>query len=159
MNKTATIALAVVAAALCVARAGAVETMSTAELAQHCAERERAPQGNDAVFCARYVQGFIDGAVATDERVTLNVSAEYDDEATFTERAARTRIGVRLKQVGPTAYAGFCLGAPVPLADVVDTVAVQLEDALAVRKEPVAREFVYATLVEAYPCQAPEEQD
>ena len=141
----------------------AVEILSSEELALHCAELERAPRSEDAIFCIRYVQGFIDGAVATDERVTQNVAAEYDEkEETFTERAMRTRgihryIDRRLKRYGPSVYAEFCLGAPVPLREVVDAVAEQLEDEAKVKATPHARELVYATLRETYPCQIDEE--
>ena len=34
--------------------------------------------GKDAIFCVRYVQGFIDGAVATDARVLENIATEFD---------------------------------------------------------------------------------
>jgi len=56
----------------------AVEALSATELAEHCIHYADDPEGEDAIFCTRYVQGFIDGAVATDERVTLNVVAEIE---------------------------------------------------------------------------------
>ena len=143
--------------------AHAVEILSSEELALHCAELDRAPNSEDAIFCIRYIQGFIDGAVATDERVTQNVAAEYDEkEETFTERAIRTRgihryIDRRLKRYGPSVYAEFCLGAPVPLREVVDVVAEKLTDEDQVEAIPHARELVYAALRENYPCQIDEE--
>ena len=54
--------------------ARAVESLSSAELESHCAHYRMDPDGKDGIFCVRYIQGFIDGAGATDERVTLNVS-------------------------------------------------------------------------------------
>ena len=156
-------ALAVLALlGLSAAPSQAVEILSTEELASHCVELENDPDGADAIFCIRYVQGFIDGAVATDERVTQNVAAEYDDRETFSERAKRTRgvhnyIERRLKRYGPSVYAEFCLGEPVPLREVVDAVTAQLNDAERVSATPQARELVYAVLRETYPCQIDDE--
>lgn len=106
--------------------AAAVEPLSTTELAEHCTHYAEDPEGKDAIFCVRYVQGFIDGVVATDERVTRNVAVEYERKETYTERAIRTRsarrVPARLSRYGATVYAEFCLGAPVPLKEVVEHV-------------------------------------
>ena len=52
----------------------------TAELASHCEHYPKDPNGADAIFCIRYIQGFIDGAIATDERVAQNVAAEHSQK-------------------------------------------------------------------------------
>jgi len=92
--------------------AAAVEPLSTTELAEHCAHYAEDTAGKDAIFCVRYVQGFIDGAVATDERVTWNVAAEYERKETYAERVIRTRsarrVPARLSRYGATVYADFC---------------------------------------------------
>ena len=129
----------------------AVERLSAAELASHCAQIKTNPEGVDGIFCIRYIQGFIDGAVATDERVTLNVADEYAREESFSERAIRIRLGQRLASYG-SYYADFCLGEPVPLAEVIDKVAAYLEDT-GVSDNQLARTAVYATLRKQYPCE------
>ena len=131
----------------------AVEALSTEELRSHCELYESEPEGTDGVFCVRYIQGFIDGAVVTDERVTYNVADEVDRQETFTERAARTRVGARLNQYGPSVYAEFCLGEPVPLRAVVEVIIADLLDPQRVAGLPLAREVVYNTLRRTYPCQ------
>ena len=133
--------------------AHAVAPLSSAEFASHCIEYRRAPEGCDGIFCVRYIQGFIDGAVATDERVTNNVAAEYTKEETFTQRAIRTRLGKNLERFGASFYAEFCLGAPVPLAEVVDHVVTRLEQTDFKPKTPLARDFVYRVLRDDYPCE------
>ena len=138
--------------------AGAVESLSTEELKSHCDYFEEDPDSKDGIFCVRYVQGFIDGAVATDERVTYNVANEYDREETFTERAIRTRLGQRIERFGPSYYAEFCLGQPLPLKTVVQSVVDDLNDADRVTNQPLARDFVYATLRHEFPCEAPEDE-
>ena len=135
----------------------AVEALSTEELISHCVVYEEDPDGEDGVFCVRYIQGFIDGAVATDERVTYNVADEYDRDETFTERAIRTRLGSRIDKYGPSYYAEFCLGEPVPLAEVAD---VFISDLLALDNlvgRELARDVVYATLRREYPCDTEDE--
>jgi len=138
--------------------AGAVEALSTEELKSHCDYFEEDPDGKDGIFWVRYVQGFIDGAVATDERVTYNVANEYDRDETFTERAIRTRLGQRLERFGPSYYAEFCLGQPLPLKTVVQSVVDDLLDTDRIANQPLARDFVYTTLRQQFPCEAPENE-
>ena len=137
--------------------AQAVEALSTEELISHCVVYEEDPDGEDGIFCVRYIQGFIDGAVVTDERVTYNVADEYDREETFTERAIRTRLGSRIDRYGPSYYAEFCLGEPVPLAEVVRVVIADLLQLENLEGRELAREVVYATLRREYPCDTDDE--
>ena len=133
-------------------RAMAVEALSTEELVSHCVVYENDPEGEDGIFCVRYIQGFIDGAVATDERVTFNVAAEYEKDETFTQRAIRTRLGSRLDLYGPSFYAEFCLGEPVLLAEVAQVVITDLLALESFEGRELARDVVYASLRRAYPC-------
>jgi len=132
--------------------AQAVDPLTSDEFASHCIDYRRAPEGSDGIFCVRYIQGFIDGAVATDERVTTNVSAEYSREETFAQRAIRTRLGMDLERYGASFFAEFCLGEPIPLAEVVDHVVTRLEGIDFKPQMPLARDFVYQVLREDYPC-------
>jgi hypothetical protein len=135
-------------------KAFAVEALETAELASHCKYYLAGEDTVDGTFCVRYIQGFIDGAVATDERVTLSVSDEYERDESFSERATRTRIGTRVERYGASVYAGYCLGDPLPLREVVKKVLADLEDEDKVTANPLARDLVYLTLTSEYPCQA-----
>jgi len=130
----------------------AVEALSTEELMSHCDHYHEEQAREDRTFCVRYIQGFIDGAVATDEKVTRNVVGEYDKDESFSERAARTRIGNRLDQFGSSVYAEFCLGDPVPLREVVEHVVEDATNPERVASNPLARDLVYQTLREHYPC-------
>jgi hypothetical protein len=133
--------------------AAAVEPLSSEELASHCEHLKNDPGGKDGIFCVRYIQGFIDGAVATDERVALNVAAEYEQEESFAQRAIRTRLSSRLSQYGSSYYAEFCLGAPLPLINVVNRVVEDLGNGKFDAELTSAREVVYLTLRTHYPCQ------
>jgi hypothetical protein len=135
----------------------AVEALSTEELISHCVVYEQDPDGEDGIFCVRYILGFIDGAVATDERVTYNVADEYDREESFTERAIRTRLGSRIDRYGPSYYAEFCLGEPVPLAEVAGVVISDLLALDSLEGRELARDVVYSTLRREYPCEADDE--
>ena len=132
--------------------AWAVEALSTEELVSHCDKYYDDSAEEDRIFCVRYIQGFIDGAVATDERVTRNVVGEFDREETFSERAARTRIGNRLERYGGSVYAEYCLGDPVPLKEVVEHVVQDATDPERIAANPLARDLVYQTIREHYPC-------
>ena len=156
IRRTGLIGITVLSALVPFADALAVEALSTEELTSHCAHYASSPQGPDAIFCVRYIQGFIDGAVATDERVTLNVAADYARSESYSERAIRTRGGARLSQYGPTVYADFCLGAPVPLRAVVEQVINDLENSAIIDRSSHARLAVYQTLRASFPCDTAE---
>jgi hypothetical protein len=131
----------------------AVEVLSAQELASHCARLSSEPEGVDGQYCIRYIQGFIDGAVATDVRVMLNAESAQDSSETYTERAKRTRAPSSADRFRAANLAGFCLGDPLPLRDVVDVVVadlVALSDGKATN-EP-AMEVVYISLQQHYPC-------
>ncbi len=150
-------AIGIVMTSVAASDALAVEALSTEELISHCAVYEEDPDGEDGIFCVRYIQGFIDGAVVTDERVTYNVADEYDREETFTERAIRTRLGSRIDRYGPSYYAEFCLGEPVPLAEVARVVIADLLRLESLEGRELARDVVYATLRREYPCDSDDE--
>lgn len=157
-NKRLVAYLILLAALLSTEKAAAVEPLSTKELAEHCIHYAENPVGEDAIFCVRYVQGFIDGAVATDERVTRNVVAEINKEETFSERAIRLRGPSRkVSRYGATVYAEFCLGAPVALKEVVEHVIEDLKDRKVLEDTLLARDAVYAVLRRDYPCETEDE--
>ncbi len=133
--------------------ARAVDVLSVHELVSHCELMEKEPDGADAQYCIRYIQGFIDGAVATDVSVMLHAEADSSGTESFTERAKRTRTTTRADQFRAARLAGFCLGDPLPLRDVVDRVVVDLValDVKATAQSP-ARDAVYASLRTHYPC-------
>ena len=137
--------------------ARAVEALSTEELASHCSHYQKDPQGKDAVFCVRYIQGFIDGAVATDERVVSNITKDNAREETFSERAMRTRLG-NIKRYGSTYYAEFCLGEPVRLKEIVNKVVQDLNKSTLASQDLLARNLVYQTLRDNYSCKKPIEK-
>ena len=113
--------------------------------------------GKDAIFCVRYVQGFIDGAVATDARVLENIATEFDEDETFSERAIRSRIVNRISRRGPTVYADFCLGEPVSLEEVVEKVVNDLANRKVLDEDLLARDAVFSTLRREYPCSTDDE--
>ena len=132
--------------------AWAVEALSTEELISHCAVYDEDPEGEDGIFCVRYIQGFIDGAVATDERVAYNVADEYERVETATERAIRARLGERIERFGSSFYAEFCLGEPLPLAEVANKIIADLMKLESLEGRELARDVVYETLRREYPC-------
>jgi hypothetical protein len=133
--------------------AHAVEVLTSKELASHCALLSANPDGVDGQYCVRYIQGFIDGAIATDARVMLNAENAVTGNETFAERAMRTRMPGRVDRSRAEKLAGFCLGDPLPLRDVVDVVVFDLaaQQGSLTKDEP-AMEVVYKSLMTNYPC-------
>ena len=153
MNRYLAAVLAFAVGLFASAEADAVEVLSAEELASHCAEFHDDPDGVDGQYCVRYIQGFIDGAIATDVRVMLNMEAERGEE-TFSERAIRTRIIDRNSLTRAAGYAEFCLGDPVPLVEVVTKVVADLDERVKATDSPgTARDAVYESLRRNYPCE------
>lgn len=141
--------LALLLSAIPFAPAHAMTVLTESELQTLCAAYVK-ENITEADPCSIYVRGFIDGAIATDPRVTMNVARELERKETFSERAVRTRIGNRLDRYGPSVYAEFCIPQPVPLSEITGHVARLLSGAVA-SDEP-ARDTVYRVLRKYYPC-------
>ncbi|SMF09609.1 hypothetical protein SAMN02745866_00714 [Alteromonadaceae bacterium Bs31] len=153
LNTRANIAAVFLAVLMLAPAARAVEVLTVHELVSHCKLMDAKPEGADAQYCIRYLQGFIDGAVATDVSVMLNAEAGKNREETFTERAMRTRMPSRADKLRAAELAGFCLGDPLPMRAVVKQVVADLVklDVGATASSP-AREAVYKSLREHYSC-------
>jgi len=133
--------------------AHSVEVLSAHELASHCTRLSAEPEGADAQYCGRYIQGFVDGAIATDARVMLNAESALSGDETFTERAMRTRMPGRVDRSRAEKLAGFCLGEPLQLRELVDVVVADLmADLATTAKDEPAMEVVYKSLMKNYPC-------
>lgn len=134
-------------------RAAAIEVLSAEELASHCEAFPEESTSPDGEYCIRYIQGFIDGAVATDVRVMMNIEAESRRGETIAQRAIRTRLPGRAERRRAAGYAEFCLGDPVPLREVVANVVSDLNADLEANESPgSARDAVYRSLRKHYPC-------
>jgi len=131
----------------------AVEVLSGEELASHCEALPERSDSADGQYCIRYIQGFIDGAIATDERVMLNMEAEYALDETYSERLIRQRAADRRTERHAEEYSEFCLGDPVPLREVVDKIVADLFQRKHFEPEHSARDIVYASLRKQYPCE------
>lgn len=136
-----------------VSTANALEVLSAKELASHCALLSTNPQGVDGQYCVRYIQGFIDGAIATDARVMLNAENAISGNESFSDRALRTRMPGSVDRSRAAKLAGFCLGDPLPLRDVVNVVVADLiTQQVSEEKAEPAMEVVYKSLLKNYPC-------
>jgi len=143
--------LSLVTLLLPVQYAGAYEVLTAQELASHCKAVPNVSDSTDGQYCIRYIQGFIDGAIAIDARVMVNLESELANE-TFSERAIRVRAPDRKIYGRAARYAEFCLGHPVPLREVVDNVVNDLFDRKHLEPETTARDLVYASLRKHYSC-------
>ena len=131
----------------------AVTPLTAKELASHCVLYPKSPDSIDGQFCVRYIQGFIDGAIATDSQVMLNVEADIlKDKETITERALRTRVATQSSQQRAEQYAEYCLGEEIELLEIVNKVVESLVARGEIEPTILARRLVYGTLKKNYPC-------
>ena len=150
MNKY-TLTLITIMAGLFPLVAPAVQPMSAENLRGYCRDVVEFPETAESQLCVAYVNAFIDGAIATDPRVAANVVSEIDGAESFTDRAIRTRVIDRMRRLGPSVYADFCVGQPVPIEEVVGHVRNELEQQDALVDE-YAQTVVYSVLRQHYPC-------
>lgn len=145
------LSLAAFFSSLHISSALAVEPLTSQELVDHCSIYQTDPKGVDGVFCERYIQGFIDGAMSTDVAVAFNISKLYDEDISLTERAIRSRIGSRLKRYG-SYYAEFCLEESLELKTVVEEVSSRLANGQFIGENLLARNVVFQILRDTHPC-------
>lgn len=105
--------------------------------------------------CEAYLQGFVDGAVATDPSVVRNVTEEISKSESLTERALRTRIGGYMDRFGESYFAGFCIPSETDIDAVTGEIVASLKTVTAT--DISGRDFVYNQLKLHYPCDAPAE--
>lgn len=130
----------------------ALDGLTAHELAAHCEHLASDPDGVDGQYCIHYIQGFIDGAVETDERIMQDM-APGSGGSTLTERAMRTRMPRQNAYNRPGSLAGFCLGDPLLLRDIVDTVVADLTSRdIRNDTDSPARVAVDDALRRHYPC-------
>ena len=127
----------------------AVTPLLASEFASDCAGPQM--QNSKLERCALYIAGFLDGAVATDARVAENIADEFERKETLTQRAIRIRVGERMRLYGPSVYAEYCIGEPVPVTEVIDLLQREIQ------KNPpgdadLARDTMYVLLRNHYPC-------
>lgn len=132
--------------------ANAVDPLTATTLKRYCENYAEDPESTLSQKCVAYVGGFLDGAVATDERVAENVVGEIEQEESFSERAIRTRVYGRMREYGPSVYADFCIGDPVPIKEVVLHVIEEIAG-IAELKGVTAQNVVYASVRKHYPCE------
>jgi hypothetical protein len=130
------------------AGAHALETLSSGQLLALC----QSDSGPEAAVCTGYINGFLDGAFATDPRAAESVESEIGEEESFSERAMRTRLGTVTPRYEPSHYADFCISADMP----VDAIRTELKDSMmqdsdSYRQEN-AREYLYELLQNKHPC-------
>ena len=133
--------------------ARAMEPLSSEAFALHCEAYWLAPRSADAVLCQFYIQGVIEGAASTDNRVAKSVAAGYAREDTFVQRAARMRLGQKVNRFGTAYHAQYCLDSRIPIEAVVDQVVTALDRVNFRPESGLARDFVYQVLRGGYPCE------
>ena len=148
MRNKALLMLGAVLLVLPLQESRAIVTLTAQELILHCKDFPDHNESPDGQYCIRYIQGIVDGAIATDERVMINVEKAMKKEETYTERAIR----VRSPRDRAARFAEFCLGDPVPLAEVVQKVVTDLNERKYTEEIFPARVAVYASLRKRYPC-------
>lgn len=133
--------------------ATAIGQLSAKELALHCNSYTQSATSMGGQICARYIEGFIDGVVATDARVIHNAENTPDREESFHERVMRTRSPRAHDHVLAVPGTDFCLGDPILLNEIVGVVASDLKtkgDSLVL--DARARDLIFGSLRKNYPC-------
>jgi hypothetical protein len=116
--------------------------VSGARLAERCRVFQLEPDGKDGRFCSAYVRGFVDGS----PYVLIRTTQHPDSRESFTERAARTRLG-RLTPLRPQ----YCIDTSLSMRDLVAQI-LATADTLNADYEADASVLLYATLARFHKC-------
>lgn len=148
--KTLSVPLMLVTMGLFSSHSHAMAPLSSEHLAELCANYQTEPNNQKSIQCARYIKGFIDGAIAADSDVEKNQSAASKSVSSFKERAIKSRIGNRVDLEAGKSVGEFCLGKPVVISEVIKTVATKVS---AVNyQDQSALSAMQTILKENYPC-------
>ena len=131
-------------------RAPAMSSLSAERLQQYCSEYDKGktPQSEGEHACVVYLRGFVDGALAADERLAKPADPQHKS---WIDRARRTRLGLHRTTDCLNAYNDYCLGDSVSMEDVIDRVVAQLQSQ-SFQAGTTAQEAVHSILKQQFPC-------
>ncbi len=130
------------------------DPLSSKQLSELCKDYLAQPNSSLSLQCARYIKGFIDGAIAADTDLANSHIGSKKSISSFKERAIQNRIGNRVTHLtlGDRELGEFCLGEPVTIADVIKTVATEIKaDGY---QNQSALKAMQGMLKQKYPCEA-----
>ena len=103
--------------------------LSGSELRRHCDAYLENPESRDGALCVAFMQGFLSGTHSAEDEAAAPVgSPSASGDEVWPERAARTRVGSRLRQMAANGTAGYCVGDSVPAITVIRVVTDYLDD-------------------------------
>jgi hypothetical protein len=128
----------------------AVQPLTLKEFNYLCKDYDAHPKQSESQQCARYIKGFIDGAIATDIGVRTAQKLNSDDAQTFSERATSNRTSSRVRSYGVSESSDFCLGDPVVISHVIATVTENIKNIKDQNRSALGAMF--QILKDNYPC-------
>jgi len=129
-----------------------MEWFSDRELEESCDRFIAQPDNAEGALCMAFIQGFLSGSDTIAASKTGDRAAAPAGSETFTERAARTRLGtLRMKQLRTTNQADYCLDDTTSAIEVIENVAAYLREHREAW-ELTNAEVVREALMHYYPC-------
>lgn len=116
--------------------------LTSLELHELCLAFVEAPESEDAKACAAYVRGFIEGS---DRVVLLSDDPAHANEETFSERAWRTRLGIRSPKPR------YCLEEALSMEELITQLLMHAERKPP-RRDASAHELLYGALSRFHRC-------
>jgi len=131
-------------------RAPAMSSLSAERLQQYCSDYDKGKtlQSEGGQVCVVYLKGFVDGALAADERLANSADPQHKS---WIDRARRMRLGLHRSTDCLNAYNDYCLGDSVSMEDVIDRVVAQLRSQ-SFQAGTTAQEVVHRILKEQFAC-------
>jgi hypothetical protein len=113
-----------------------------------CSDTAQATTPSEA--CSAYIEGFLDGALVTDTAIVESVTAQDSVTSDYFKRAYMTRVSQQRMPLPATALAHFCLPESTSRAEVVKTLASELNVRAAEGSELSLS--LYDIIKDRYPC-------
>ena len=136
-------ALSILLALSRISSATDIESLSGRELRQYCLAYVEEPGSEAGKLCAAYVGGFVAGLTASNSVVVSNAKPARES---FTDRALRTRLGVR-----PSEQPAACLADSTSLHELIGQLLAQAEEQPPA-EDADASEILTSALRRFHPC-------
>lgn len=115
------------------------------ELRRHCDAYLENPESHEGALCVAFIQGFLSGNRTADEAVADWPNASASER--YSDRAARTRVGSRLRLISSDAR--YCVDDGVPAITVIRHVSEYLDGS---DRDVSTESRVHNALVQNFPC-------
>lgn len=131
--------------------AAAMEWLSDSDLDDHCSALREDPEDRDGRPCIAFLQGFLAGISVSDALPPEEALSEASTSESYAQRAARTRVGNRLRRLDAGNPPRYCVGDDVTFMTLLERLSAYFDDRPG-GLDIASHRTVHDALVHSFPC-------